>query len=183
MQHISTPANVLYGLMAEFDKPSDILEAARRTYEEGYRRIDAYSPFPVPGLSEEIGFHHDRMPLVVLGGGLIGLATGFMLQWYTAVIDYPLNIGGRPLLSLPAFVPITYEMTILIAGLSAAFGMLILNGLPLPYHPVFNVPRFALASKDRFFLCIEAKDPKFDSVKTAQFLQDLHPRGVYEVEP
>jgi hypothetical protein len=168
--------------MAEFDTPDDLLEAAHRAHAEGYRRMDAYSPFPVAGLAEAIGFHRTRIPLVVLLGGIAGGLGGYLLQYYTAVIDYPLNVGGRPLHSWPAFIPVTFEMTVLIAALFAVLGMLALNGLPMPYHPVFNVPRFALASRNLFFLCIESTDPHFDSERTRQFLQGLGPRQIHEVE-
>jgi hypothetical protein len=173
----------VYGLMAEFDTPEDLLEAAQRAYAEGYRRMDAYSPFPVVGLSEAIGFHGTRLPLVVLIGGIAGGLGGYLLQYYTAVIDYPLNVGGRPLHSWPAFIPVTFETTVLLAALCAVLGMLALNGLPRPYHPVFNVPRFELASRNLFFLCIESVDPHFDSERTWQFLECLGPRQVHEVEP
>jgi hypothetical protein len=172
----------LYGLMAEFDDPETLLTATRQAYKAGYRNMDAYTPFPVEGLSEALGFHRTRLPLVVLIGGIVGCIGGYLLQYYTAVIDYPLNVGGRPLHSWPAFIPITFEMTILVAGLSAVLGMLGLNGLPMPYHPVFNVSRFALATRNRFFLCIEASDPQFDLAKTRQFLESLQPRGVFDVE-
>ncbi len=145
--------------------------------------MDAYSPFPVEGLSEALGFHRTRVPLIVLIGGLIGCVGGFYLQYWGAVIDYPINVGGRPLNSWPSFIPITFELTILIAALFAFFGVLALNGLPMPYHPVFNVERFELASRNRFFLCIEAVDSKFDPTGTRAFLESTGARGVYEVEP
>ena len=173
----------LYGLMAEFDKPEALIEASRRAHEQGYRRFDAYTPYPVEGLTEALGFHKTRVSLIVLIGGITGCLTGFFLQYYVAVIDYPLNIAGRPLNSWPSFIPITFEVTVLFAALSAVFGMLALNGLPTPHHPVFNVPRFALASKDRFFLAIEARDPKFDTEATRRFLQSLGAREVSDVEP
>jgi hypothetical protein len=172
----------LYGLMAEFDNPTDVVEAARATYDAGYRRINAYSPYPIEELAEAIGFHSTRLPLIVLIGGIIGGLAGYGLQYYVAVIDYPLNVGGRPLHSWPSFIPITFEMTILFAALAAIFGMLALNKLPQPYHPVFNAERFALASRDRFFLVIEANDPKFDHDRATAFLQSLNPREVVDVE-
>src|SRR5881392_1208014 len=171
----------IYGIMAEFDSAQALVDAARKTHEAGYKKIDAYSPFPVEGLAEEIGFHHDEVPLVVLIGGLIGGATGYLMQYWMNAVDYPLNIGGKPPHSWPAFIVITFEMTILFAGISAVLGMLALNGLPMPYHPVFNVPRFALASRNRFFLCIEAADPKFNLEGTREFLTTLGPREVSTV--
>ena len=173
----------LYGLIAEFEGPTDLLDAARRTYAEGYRRLDAYSPFPVHGLAEAIGFQRTRLPLVVLLGGIAGGLGGYVLQYWIAAIDYPLNVGGRPLHSWPAFIPVTFELTVLAAALAAVLGMLALNGLPRPYHPVFNVPAFELATRNRFFLCIEATDPKFDQVATRRFLEALKAREVFEVEP
>lgn len=172
----------LYGVMAEFDRPEALLEAARRSFTEGYRRMDAYSPFPIDGLAEAIGFHKTRIPLIVLIGGILGCLGGFYLQYWVSVVDYPLNIGGRPLNSWPSFIPVTFELTILVAALSAVLGLLALNGLPMPYHPVFNVERFQLASRNGFFLCIEAIDPKFDHEATRQFLESCGPQGVYEVE-
>jgi hypothetical protein len=172
----------LHGLMAEFGTPDALVAAARRAYLEGYRAMDAYSPLPVEGLAEAIGFHHTRLPTIVLAGGLAGCIGGFFLQYYLSVVAYPINVGGRPLNSWPAFIPITFELTILVAALSAVLGMLALNGLPMPYHPVFNVPRFALATRDRFFLCIEARDPKFDPLATRRFLESLTDRPVSEVE-
>jgi hypothetical protein len=172
----------MHGLMAEFDSPEALIAAARRAFAEGFRRMDAYSPFPVEGLAEALGFHRTGVPLIVLIGGLIGCIGGFYLQYWVAVIDYPINVGGRPLNSWPSFIPVTFELTILIAALFAFFGVLALNGLPMPYHPVFNVGRFELASRNRFFLCIEAADPKFDSDRTRRFLESCGPYGVYEVE-
>jgi len=172
----------LYGLMAEFESPTDVVEAARATYDAGYRRINAYSPYPIEELAEAIGFHKTRLPIIVLIGGIIGGLVGYGLQYYVAVIDYPINVGGRPLHSWPSFIPITFEMTILFAAFSAVFGMLALNKLPQPYHPVFNAERFALASRDRFFLVIEARDPKFDHDKARQFLLSLSPKEVVDVE-
>ena len=171
-----------YGLIAEFEEPGAAVAAAERTYAEGYRRIDAYSPYPIEALSEAIGVHSTKMPLIVLIGGLAGLLGGYLLQYYVHVIDYPLNVGGRPFHSWPAFIPIAFETTVLGAALAAVLGMLALNGLPEPYHPVFNAPNFALASRDRFFLLIEATDPKFDAEATRRFLQSLGPREVTDVE-
>ena len=173
----------IYGLMAEFASPEELLQAAHRTHEAGYRRIDAFAPFPIEGLAHAVGFKGTRLPLVVLLAGIFGGISGFGLQYYAAVIGYPLNVGGRPLNSWPAFVPVTFELTILFASAAAVFGMLAMNGLPTPYHPVFNVPRFALASRDRFFLCIKARDPMFDLEITKNFMLTLHPREVTEIEP
>jgi len=170
-----------YGLMAEFDNPTAIVSAARRAYAEGYRQMDTYTPFPVEGLADELHFHRTRVPLIVLLGGLAGCLGGFFLQYWIAAIYWPVNIGGRPLNSWPMFIPVTFELTVLVAALSAVLGMLALNGLPQPYHPVFNVPRFALASQDRFFLCIEATDPRFDRSATQDFLVSLAPREVSDV--
>ncbi len=173
----------LYGIMAEFDTPEALRDGAERAYAHGYRRMDAFSPFPVEGLAAAVGFRQTRLPLMVLVGGILGGAGGFYLQYWTSVIEYPLVVGGKALNSWPAFIPVTFEMTVLAASLTAVLGMLALNGLPKPYHPVFNVERFALASSDRFFLCIEATDPKFDLPTTKEFLQTLNPRAVSEVEP
>jgi hypothetical protein len=168
--------------MAEFETPEDLLEAAQRVHAEGYRQMDAYSPFPVEGLAEAIGFRRTWLPLVVLIGGIVGGLGGYLLQYYTAVIDYPLNIGGRPFHSWPAFIPVAFATTVLAAALSAVLGMLALNGLPMPYHPVFHVPRFELASRNLFFLCIEARDPRFDHEETRRFLESLGAREVSEVD-
>jgi len=168
--------------MAEFLSAEELLEATTRAAEAGYRELDAYSPFPVEGLAEAVGFPRTRLPVIVFFGGLLGTCTGFFLQWWPNVIGYPQNIGGKPWDSWPAFIPITFELTILFAALSATFGMIVLNRLPSPYHPVFNVERFAHASKDRFFLLIKADDPKFDAEQTRNFLAELNPREVSEVE-
>ncbi|MGH9196308.1 MAG: DUF3341 domain-containing protein [Acidimicrobiia bacterium] len=176
------PRTPIYGLLAEFRDPNELLAAALRTYEYGYRRIDAFTPFPIEGLAEVIGFRERRLPLIVLLGGIVGAVAGYALQYYASVISYPINVGGRPLHSWPAFIIPTFETTVLFAALSAVLGMLALNGLPMPYHPLFNVPRFALASSDRFFLCIQSTDPKFDRQETRRFLQSLNSREVTEVE-
>jgi hypothetical protein len=170
----------IYGMMAEFDSATALVEAARKTREAGYKKIDAYSPFPIEGLAEEIGSRND-VPIVVLIGGLIGGISGYLMQYWMSAVDYPLNIGGKPYHSWPAFIVITFEMTILFGGISAVLGMLALNGLPMPYHPVFNVPRFAFASRDRFFLIVFSSDKKYDPVGTRHFLESLDPRSVSEV--
>jgi Protein of unknown function (DUF3341) len=170
-----------YGLLAEFDDPSSLVAAAAGARHAGYRCMDAYSPFPIEELHDALGAHHTRLPLIVLIGGLVGCLGGYGLQYWASAVAYPLNVAGKPLHSWPAFVPVTFECTILGAALAAVLGMLALNGLPMPYHPVFNVPRFALASRNRFFLCIEATDPKFDLEETRRFLETLNPREVTTV--
>src|SRR5919108_5426123 len=172
--------SAIYGLMAEFEDPTTLVAATQLAYREGYRRMDAYSPFPIEELHEALGVHHTRLPLIVLVGGLFGCLGGYLMQYWISAIAYPINVGGKPFHSWPAFVPVTFECTILVAALSAVLGMLALNGLPMPYHPVFNVPRFALASRNRFFLLIEARDPLFDADKTRVFLQSLGAREVNE---
>jgi hypothetical protein len=174
----STP---VYGIMAEFDSAQALVDAAHHTHEAGYVKIDAYSPFPVEGLAEAMGFHKNRVPLVVLIGGLIGGISGYALQYWISAVSYPINVGGKPYHSWPAFIVVTFEMTILFAGISAVFGMLALNGLPMPYHPVFNVPRFALATKDRFFLIVFSTDPKYSPSETRRFLDSMAPRSISEV--
>ncbi|HSD10812.1 MAG TPA: DUF3341 domain-containing protein [Candidatus Binatia bacterium] len=178
---IGTP--VIWGLMAEFDKPADLVDACRAAREAGYRRMDAYTPFPLEAVFDAMGLHKNAMPLIVLLGGLLGGLGGLALQYWVSVVAYPLNVGGKPFFSLPAFIPVTFECAILAAALFAVLGMLALNGLPMPYHPVFNVPSFALASRDRFFLAIEAADPKFDREGTQKFLEQFSPRSVSEVVP
>jgi hypothetical protein len=172
----------LYGLMAEFANPEELLRAAQAAYDAGYRKMDAYSPSPIDGVAEAIGFTKTRVPLVVLIGGIIGAATAYGMQYYSAVRDYPLNVGGRPLHSWPAFVPITFELTVLFAAFAAVIGMLAMNRLPKPYHPVFNIPEFKLASQTRFFLCLEASDPRFSQQNAQHFLESLGPLAIHEVE-
>lgn len=174
--------SLLYGFLAEFADIESLKECVRRARQEGFQRMNAYTPFPVEGISEELGTHRSTVPLIVLIGGLIGGLTGAGMQWYTSVYDYPLNVGGRPLNSWPSFVVITFELTILFAGLFGVFGMLALNGLPKPHHPLFNEPHFDRATQDRFFFCIEATDAKFDTERTWAFLLDLKPEGLYAVQ-
>lgn len=169
--------------MAEFEDPTALVSAARAAHEKGYRKMDAYTPFPIEELTDALHLHHNKLPLIVLIGGILGGITGFLLQAFITVVYFPINIAGRPLLSWPAYIIITFELTILFASISAVLGLLALCGLPMPYHPAFNVPRFALASRNRFFLCIEARDPLFDIQKTSDFLETLEPREVSEVAP
>jgi len=171
----------IYGLLAEFEDPTSLVVAADRAREDGYVWMDAYSPFPIEELHHAIGMHHTRLPLIVLIGGLVGCFGGFGLQYWVSAVAYPINVGGKPFDSWPAFIPVTFECTILVAALACVLGMLALNGLPQPYHPVFNVPRFALASRNRFFLCIEARDPRFHLEETRRFLETLNPREVTTV--
>lgn len=177
------PAPTTYAMVAEFDSAEALIAAAEKTKLAGYRNLDAYSPFPVHGLSEAIGFHDVRLPWMIFIGGITGTFTGYTLQWYTAVIDYPMNVGGKPLNSLPAFFPVSYESTILFAAFTAFFGMLTLNRLPKPYHSIFNTPGFERATQDRFFLAVEADDHLFDTEKTRAFLEGLNALNVSEVEP
>lgn len=180
MEKTSKPA--IYGLMAEFDGPDELVNAATKAREAGYREMDAYSPFPVHHLAEALGHHKRRLPLIVLVGAMLGGLAGYAIQYFATVIYYPINIGGKPLHSWPAFIPVTFELTVLGGALAAVVGMLALNGLPAPYHPVFNVPRFEAASRDKFFLCIEATDPSFSREDTRRFLAELDAREVTEVE-
>lgn len=172
-----------YGLMAEFDDPNALVAAAKRTYEAGYRRIDAFSPYPIEEAWEAIGQHDRRLSFIVLAGGITGLLAGLGLQEWVHQIAYPMNIAGKPLNSWPQFVPVIFELTILFAAIAAVVGMLVLNGLPQPYHPVFNVQRFEHATRDKFFLLVESTDPKFDRTTTRDFLKGLNPSEVNEVEP
>jgi hypothetical protein len=173
----------LHGLLAEFDTASGVVRAAREVRAQGYRKLDAYTPYPMEELTDALDLHRTRVPLVVLGGGILGLLFGWGLQYYTAVVDYPINIGGRPAYAWPAFVVPTFETTVLFAAFAALFGMLALNGLPQPYHPTFNVPSFVRASRDRFFLAVEADDPRFDLEATRALLRSLGAVAVSEVEP
>ncbi|MEO6236807.1 MAG: DUF3341 domain-containing protein [Vicinamibacterales bacterium] len=175
--------DAIYGLMAEFDDPTSLVDAARRTYAAGYRKIDTFSPYPIEEAWEAIGQHDRRLSLIVLGGGIVGLLAGLGLQEWVHQIAYPMNIAGKPLNSWPQFVPVIFELTILFAALSGVIGMILLNGLPMPYHPVFNVARFERASRDKFFLLVESADPKFDRMQTLDFLKGLNASEVSEVEP
>ena len=170
----------VFGLAAEFKNPDDLLRASEQAYARGYRKMDAFAPFAVEGLPEALG-KRTRLPLLVLIGGIIGGTSGYYMQWYANVVSYPINIGGRPIHSWPAFIPITFELAVLCAGLVAFVGALASSGLPRPYHPMFNLPEFERASQDRFFLCIEADDPIFDAKKTREFLQGLNPLTIAEV--
>ncbi len=168
--------------MAKFEKPEQLLHAAHAAYEAGYRKMDAYSPYAVEGVAEAMGLHKTRVPLIILLGGICGALTAYGMQWYSAVIDYRLNVGGRPPHSWPAFIPITFELTVLFAAIAGVIGMLALNGLPRLYHPVFNAPEFKLASQTRFFLCIEKDDALFQAEKVRAFLSSLAPMTITEVE-
>jgi len=174
--------NSRYGLMAEFAGHEQVVEAAKRAYQQGYRRMDGFTPFPVEGLAQALGHQRTALPLIVLIGGICGGIGGYFMQWYSMAVDYPINVGGRPFHSWPAYVPITFELIVLAAAIAALLGMLALNRLPEPHHPVFNVPGFGRASSDRFFLCIEAGDPLFDPAATRQFLESLKPESVTEVQ-
>jgi hypothetical protein len=171
----------LYGIVAEFENPAELVRAARAAHDAGYTRIDAFSPFPIEGLSEAMGLRRTMMPLLILIGGVTGAICGFGLQYYCAVLSYPINVGGRPLNSWPSWIPVTFEMTILLASVTAVFGLLALCGLPMPYHPLFHVPRFSRATRDGFFLCIESDDPRFERSATKDFLTGLHAKEVSEV--
>ncbi len=183
--HAAVPAvaqeRALYGFIAEFEEHDELVQAAKRAYEAGYRELDAFSPFPVEGLAEALGHEYSLVPLFTLLGGMAGGLGGYFMEWYSMARLYPLNVGGRPHNSWPNFIPVVFELTVLIASLSAFVSMLILNRLPQPHHPVFNIPEFRRASIDRFFLCIEAEDPKFQRQQTWRFLEDLEPLKVQEV--
>ena len=182
MSVISTiDVDELYGMAAEFEHPHELLEATRRAREAGYTRVAAYTPIPVEGLYDALGHPPTRLPYLTLLGAVLGGVSAYALQYYCSVIAYPMNIGGRPLNSWPAFMPIVFELAVLGAALFSVFGMLALNGLPMPYHPLFHLPEFKFASRDRFFLCIEQRDPRFDVVATRNFLEDLHAHKVLDV--
>ena len=172
----------IYGLLAEFDTPTELVDAANKVREAGYKNTDAFTPFPLHEIDQALGVKRTILPFVVLGGGVVGLLTGIGLQYFVHVLEWPIIVGGRPHFSLPSFIPAAYELTILFAAFVAVFGMLFLNGLPAPYHPVFNVPRFALATREKFFLIIEAKDPKYDYQETKSFMQTLNAQEVFDVE-
>ncbi len=173
----------IWGLLVEFQSPEELLAATRCCRQAGYRVLDAHTPYPVEGLAAELGLTRSRIPSVVLIGGIVGAAVGFWMQYYSMAIDYRLNIGGRPYNSWPAFIPVTFELLILVASCAAFFGMLFLNGLPQPHHPLFSVPQFSRASQDRFFLSIEAGDPRFDLEETVRFLSSLQPHGEVLIVP
>lgn len=171
----------IHGVMAEFETPAELVDAARRTREAGYRKFDAYSPYPLHELDEAMDLRDNRVSLFTLIGGLLGCIGGYSLAWWVSAVALPLNIGGRPLNSMPMFIPITFECTVLIGGLTAAISMIMMNGMPSPYHPVFNVERFVNASRNKFFLCIESEDPQFDREQTVRFLESLSPEEIAEV--
>jgi hypothetical protein len=179
--HEAVESSPVYGVMAEFETPNALVKAARAARERGYRKLDAYTPFPIEELTDALDLHHNRLPLLVLLGGLTGGSLGYLLQYFVTVLYYPINVGGRPLHSWPEYFVITFECTILFAGLTTVLGLLGLCGLPMPYHPVFNNERFSTASRDGFFLCIESEDPLFERQKTARFLEGLNAKEVSEV--
>ncbi len=180
--HKVTQGSTLFGMAAEFDSVQDILWAAKEARAAGFTRMDAYTPFPIHGLDDAIGFRDSRVKWIIFFSGLFGGCFGLWLQWWVSTQAYPVNVGGKPFFSWPAFVPVTFECTILLASFGAFFGMLALNGLPKPYHPIFNAKNFELASQNRFFLCIEGDDPKFDVSETRSFLESLEPLTISEVE-
>src|SRR6187549_3660161 len=182
MAHTLETSNALHGVMAEFDTGNALVEAARKTMAQGFTKVEAYTPVPIEELNDIIHQKRTVLPKLILAGGLTGMATGFGLQYWAQVIEYPMNIGGRPLASWTTFIVPSYELTILFSALTAAIGMIVLNGLPQPYHPVFNVERFAMASSDKFFLVVESADPKFDQQATAEFLRSTGAKGVYDVD-
>ena len=174
--------NAAYGMVAEFESPEQVLASAKRIRETGYRDLDAFTPFAVEGLAEAIGFERTRLPLVTLLCGILGGGLGYFMMWYTSVVSYPMNIGGRPFHSWPAFIPITFELTVLFAALGTAIGMLILNGLPRPHHPIFNTPHYAERSSSHFYLCVKSSDALYDPRATSELLRRLGAKNVWEVE-
>lgn len=176
------PENALFGVMAEFDSAQDLVDAARKTMAQGFTKVEGYSPVPIEELNDIIHKKRSKLSAIVLAGGLTGMATGFALQWWASVIAFPMNVGGRPQASWPTFIIPSYELTILFASLSAAIGMIVLNGLPQPYHPVFNVERFSMASSDKFFLVLESADAKFSHHAATDFFKGIGAKGVYDVE-
>jgi len=172
----------IYGLLAEFDTPTELVDAANKIREAGYTKTDAFSPFPLHEIDEALGIKRTILPILVFFGGITGLLSGLALQIFVHYFDYPIIVGGRPFISIPSFIPPTFELTILFASFTAVGSMLLLNGLPQPYHPVFNVPRFALATREKFFLLIETKDSKFNYDETKSFMQSLNPQEVFDVE-
>jgi len=180
--HTNEPTSRLHGVMAEFDSGQALVDAARQTMAQGFTKVEAYSPVPIEELNDVIHQKRTILPKLVLAGGIAGMATGFALQYWASVIEFPMNIGGRPQASWTTFIVPSYELTILFAALTAAIGMIVLSGLPQPYHPVFNVDRFSMASSDKFFLVVESHDPKFDPHATSDFLKTTGAKGVYEVE-
>jgi hypothetical protein len=178
MAHDFSDPSGLYAMVGEFDNAKDLMHAAESARHAGFKVMDAYSPFPIHGLSEAIGFRDTKVPWTVFIFGLLGVTTGYTLQWYTSVIDYPMNVGGKPLNSIPAFIPVSYECTILFAAFSAAIGMFVYNKLPMPYHPIFNAKNFERASQDRFFLAVEAADPHYDPVTIERVMKE---NGAVEV--
>ena len=181
MPHADTSANPLHGVMAEYDSSQALVDAARKAVAEGFSKVEAYSPVPIEELNDILHRKRTILPKLVLGGGLAGMATGFALQYWASVVEYPMNVGGRPMASWTSFIVPSYELTILFASLTAAIGMALLSGLPQPYHPVFNVERFSMASSDKFFLVIESADPNFDQRRAADFLRSTGAKGVYDV--
>lgn len=181
--HNTEAGQPLYGLMAEFETPTELVNAARLTRDAGFRKFDAFAPYPIHELDDAMDLHDNRVSTFTFIGACVGCVGGFGLASWCAAVAFPLNVGGRPLISVPMFIPITFECTILLAGLTAAISMLVMNGLPSPYHPVFNVERFANASRNKFFLCIESRDPKFDRQATESFLESLNPEEIAEVAP
>jgi hypothetical protein len=174
-------SEAIYGVMAEFDNPTDLVHAAKSAFDAGYRKMDTYTPYPLEEAAEAVGAHHNRVPLITLVGAMLGMLGGYSLQFWVSAINYPINVGGKPFHSWPAFIPVTFECAVLGASLAAVFGMLALNGLPQPYHPVFNAPGFVRASRDRFFLCIESQDPRYRPDETKRFLESFRPVEVSEV--